>query len=73
MYIAYPKEKGIFFLYGTAEREESFKLLQVNTKSETTVGEDRGYNTDLMRTSGNTGVEHNPTRDCQTQRQCCTG
>jgi transposase len=31
---------------GTAEREESFKLLQVNVKSGATVGEDRGYDTD---------------------------
>lgn len=30
---------------GTAEREESFKLLRVNVKSGATVGEDRGYDT----------------------------
>ncbi|WP_394808973.1 hypothetical protein [Nitrosomonas sp.] len=31
---------------GMAEREESLKLLQSNTKSGATVGEDRGYDVD---------------------------
>jgi len=32
---------------GTAEREESLKLLQTNTKSWATVGEYRGYDADV--------------------------